>query len=58
MSDKNSIQVDVLLNGWNDLLNKTLGVMFDPADKMNEFIEGEARNQLKMLERVYMSYGV
>ncbi|KAK8792105.1 hypothetical protein WA171_002361 [Blastocystis sp. BT1] len=57
MTDKNSVQVDILLNGWNDLLNKTFGAIFGPADKVDEFFEGEARNQLKMLENVYVSYG-
>ncbi|KNB46665.1 hypothetical protein JH06_2351 [Blastocystis sp. subtype 4] len=46
MTDKNSVQVDILLNA-----------IFGPADKVDEFFEGEARNQLKMLENVYVSYG-
>lgn len=58
ISDKNSVQVDILLNGWNDLLNNTFGAIFGPPDKVDEFFEGEARNQLKMLENVYVSYGV
>lgn len=58
MSDKNSVQVDILLNGWNDLLNKTFTAIFGPADKVDEFFEGEAQKQLKMLENVYVSYGV
>lgn len=58
MTDKNSVQVDILLNGWNDLLNKTFGAIFGPPDKVDEFFEGDARNQLNMLENVYVSYGV
>lgn len=56
--EKTLVQIDVMLNAWNDILNKYFAGAFGTPEKMEQFMKEEAPKQLEMVQNVFKSYGV
>ena len=56
--EKTLVQIDVMLNAWNDILNKYFGGAFGTPEKMEQFMKEEAPKQLEMVQNLFKSYGV
>ena len=56
--EKTLVQIDVMLNAWNDILNKYFAGAFGTPEKMEQFMKEEAPKQLEMVQNLYKTYGV
>ena len=56
--EKTLVQIEVMLNAWNDILNKYFGGAFGTPEKLEQFMKEEAPKQLEMVQNLYKTYGV
>ena len=52
------VHEDIMIDGWNDLLNQFYGYSFQNKDKLPEYLDGGCKDQLRNLENLYIRYGV
>lgn len=52
------VHEDIMIEGWNDLVNAFLRYSFTDPDHLSEFLDGNCKDQLRNLENLYVRYGV
>ena len=58
MDEVTRVHEDIMLDGWNDLVNTFLRFSFTDPDNLPGFLDGDCKNQLRNLENLYVRYGV
>lgn len=52
------VHEDIMIEGWNDLVNAFLRYSFTDPDHLSEFLDRNCKDQLRNLENLYVRYGV
>ena len=58
LTPKETVQVDMMVDGWNDFLNNAYPYIFVHKDQLPQFWEGDCKKHLTNLENFYKRLGV
>ena len=58
MDEVTNVHLDIMMNGWNDLLLLYYKHAFQDKSGLPEFFSIERKNHLTNLENLYIRYGV
>ena len=58
MDEVTNVHLDIMLDGWGDMLNLYYRYAFHDKEHLAEFMDGKCKEELKKLEDLYARYGV